>query len=62
MRERFRGSMLGLAVGDALGAALEFAAPGTFEPLTDMVGGAPLTLNPVSGQMTLPWLFAWRPA
>jgi ADP-ribosylglycohydrolase len=31
--------MLGLAVGDALGTTLEFQAPGTFEPITDMVGG-----------------------
>jgi len=35
--ERFRGAMLGLACGDALGSAVEFKARGTFEPLTDMV-------------------------
>ncbi len=46
MRERFRGSLLGLAVGDAMGAALEFAAPGTFKPVTDMVGGGPFNLKP----------------
>ena len=29
-----RGTLLGLAVGDALGAAVEFQLPGTFEPVT----------------------------
>lgn len=37
--ERYRGSLLGLAVGDALGAPLEFKRPGSFTPLDDMVGG-----------------------
>ena len=32
--DRYRGAMLGLAVGDALGTTLEFKAPGTFEPIT----------------------------
>ena len=40
----YSGAMLGLAVGDALGTTLEFAAPGSFEPLTDMVGGGPFDL------------------
>jgi len=31
--------LLGLAVGDALGCTLEFKKPGTFEPLTTIVGG-----------------------
>ena len=39
LAERYRGCLLGLAVGDAVGTALEFTAPGTFEPITDMVGG-----------------------
>jgi ADP-ribosylglycohydrolase len=47
---RFRGAMLGLAAGDALGTALEFKAPGTFDPITDMVGGGPFHLQP--GQWT----------
>jgi ADP-ribosyl-[dinitrogen reductase] hydrolase len=38
-RDRYRGCLLGLAVGDALGTTVEFQAPGTFEPVTDMVGG-----------------------
>jgi ADP-ribosylglycohydrolase len=31
--------MLGLAVGDAVGAQVEFMRPGDFEPVADMVGG-----------------------
>ena len=48
--ERFRGCLLGLAVGDAVGTPVEFRARGTFEPLTDMVGGGPFQLLP--GQWT----------
>ena len=44
--DRYRGSMLGLACGDALGSTLEFKFPGTFEIVTDMVGGGPFGLNP----------------
>lgn len=44
MLERFRGSLLGLAVGDALGTTLEFQPPGSFPPITDMVGGGPFGL------------------
>lgn len=47
---RFRGCLLGLAAGDALGTALEFSAPGTFEPISDLVGGGPFNLKP--GQWT----------
>ena len=36
--------MLGLAVGDALGTTVEFKAPGSFEPVTDLVGGGPFRL------------------
>jgi ADP-ribosyl-[dinitrogen reductase] hydrolase len=49
-RDRFRGSLLGLAVGDALGTTLEFRSPGSFTPVTDMVGGGPFGLRP--GQWT----------
>ncbi len=48
--ERYRGALLGLATGDALGTTLEFMPPGSFEPLTDMVGGGPFGLEP--GQWT----------
>lgn len=44
--ERYRGSLLGLAVGDALGTTLEFCRPGTFTPINDMVGGGPFRLQP----------------
>ena len=43
---RYRGCLLGLAVGDALGTSVEFSPPGTFEPLTGMVGGGPFGLAP----------------
>ena len=49
-RERYRGCLLGLAVGDAVGTALEFSQPGTFEPIADMLGGGPFGLQP--GQWT----------
>lgn len=44
--DRAKGSLLGLAVGDALGAAVEFMRPGSFEPLTGMRGGGMLGLQP----------------
>lgn len=44
--DRYRGCLLGLAVVDALGTTLEFKRPGTFEPITDMVGGGPFRLKP----------------
>lgn len=47
---RYEGCMVGLAAGDAIGTTLEFKAPGSFSPITDMVGGGPFRLNP--GQWT----------
>jgi len=44
MKSRYQGALLGLATGDALGTTLEFKAPGTFRPLTDMTGGGPFRL------------------
>lgn len=49
-QDRIRGCLLGLAVGDAVGAAVEFLPRGSFQPLTDMVGGGPFRLQP--GQWT----------
>ena len=48
--DRFLGCLLGLAAGDALGTTLEFKAPGTFQPITTMVGGGPFGLE--AGQWT----------
>lgn len=48
--DRARGALLGLAVGDALGTALEFARPAVLVPIEDMVGGGPFGLAP--GQWT----------
>ncbi|WP_115001409.1 ADP-ribosylglycohydrolase family protein [Xanthomonas campestris] len=47
---RFRGCLLGLAVGDAVGTTLEFCAPGSFTPINDMHGGGPFALR--AGQWT----------
>jgi ADP-ribosyl-[dinitrogen reductase] hydrolase len=44
--DRFRGCLLGLAAGDAVGTTVEFAPRGSFTPLTDMVGGGPFNLRP----------------
>src|SRR5215471_1250852 len=40
-KDRQRGALLGLAVGDALGAAVEFQPPGTFLEVTDFRAGGP---------------------
>lgn len=48
--DRYRGCLLGLAVGDAVGTTLEFKPRGTFEPISDMLGGGPFRLAP--GQWT----------
>ena len=50
LRDRYRGALLGLATGDALGTTLEFKPPGSFEPISDMLGGGPFNLKP--GQWT----------
>lgn len=42
--DRFRGALLGLALGDATGTTVEFAPRGSFEPVTDLVGGGPFNL------------------
>ena len=46
LRERYEGSLFGLAAGDALGTTVEFKSPGTFAPVTDIVGGGPFALKP----------------
>ncbi len=42
--DRFRGCLLGLACGDAVGTTVEFSPRGSFAPMTDMVGGGPFNL------------------
>jgi ADP-ribosylglycohydrolase/predicted protein tyrosine phosphatase len=44
--DRAIGALLGLAAGDAVGTTLEFKAPGSFTPITDMVGDGPFRLAP----------------
>ncbi|MBM3493923.1 MAG: ADP-ribosylglycohydrolase family protein [Armatimonadetes bacterium] len=50
LQDRFRGCLIGLAVGDAVGTTLEFRPRGSFDPITDMVGRGPFGLKP--GQWT----------
>lgn len=45
-RDRQRGALIGLAVGDAMGASIEFELPGAFEPVTDFRAGGPHGLAP----------------
>ncbi len=46
LMDKFHGAIVGLAVGDSMGVALEFKDPGSFEPVDDMVGGGSLNLDP----------------
>jgi len=48
--ERYRGCLVGLACGDAVGTTVEFHRPGSFKPVEDMLGGGPFRLEP--GQWT----------
>ncbi|MFC6981063.1 ADP-ribosylglycohydrolase family protein [Microbulbifer taiwanensis] len=50
LKDRFAGALLGLACGDAIGTTLEFTPRGSFQPITDMIGGGPFRLKP--GQWT----------
>lgn len=50
IRDRAVGALLGLAVGDAVGTTLEFAARDSRPRLEDMIGGGPFHLKP--GQWT----------
>ncbi|MER8719644.1 ADP-ribosylglycohydrolase family protein [Mesorhizobium sp. M0999] len=49
-RDRAIGALLGLAVGDAVGAAIEFSRKPEFALIEDMIGGGPHNLEP--GQWT----------
>lgn len=48
--DRFKGSLIGLAVGDAIGTTVEFTTPGSFKPVEDMLGGGFFRLQ--AGQWT----------
>lgn len=50
LRDRFRGSLLGLACGDALGAPIEFLLPDNFHPVTDFRPGGAFSVQ--AGQWT----------
>ena len=50
-RSRVVGSLVGLAVCDAVGTTVEFMPPGSFDPVQDMVGGGKFSLLP--GQVQL---------
>lgn len=50
LRGRFRGALLGLAAGDAIGTTVEFKPRGTFPRVTEIMGGGPFRLAP--GQWT----------
>ena len=45
MNNRCRGTLIGLAIGDALGAAVEFKSPGSFKPVTGYRDGGPHGLD-----------------
>lgn len=44
--DRYRGALLGLACGDAVGTTVEFMPRGSFATVTDMQGGGPFSLAP----------------
>ena len=43
-QDRYRGCLLGLACGDAVGTTLEFSSRADLIPISDMVGGGPFDL------------------
>ncbi len=43
---RYRGAMMGLATGDALGVPGEFQPRGAYPKITEMIGGGPFHLSP----------------
>lgn len=51
-QQRYQGSLIGLAVGDAVGVTVEFKKPGTFPPVTEMTGGGPFRVKLNPGEWT----------
>ena len=45
IQSRYRGALVGLAVGDAIGAPVEFQSRDSFAPVTGMKSGGPHNLN-----------------
>jgi ADP-ribosyl-[dinitrogen reductase] hydrolase len=45
-QDRYRGALIGLACGDAIGTTVEFQPRGSFAEVVDMVGGGPFKLQP----------------
>jgi ADP-ribosylglycohydrolase len=50
VKDRAVGCLAGLAIGDALGTTVEFSPRGSFDPITDILGGGPFKLQ--AGQWT----------
>lgn len=46
LRSRFRGALLGLALGESLAAPAQFLRRGAFAPIKDLLGGGPFDLPP----------------
>lgn len=46
LEDRYKGCLLGLACGDAVGTAVEFSPRDSFAPVTGMRGGGPFSLKP----------------
>ncbi len=46
LAERYRGCLMGLACGDAIGSVVQHQARGSFNMTPDMTGGGPLVLEP----------------
>src|SRR5207249_5871750 len=53
---QYRGCLLGLACGDAVGTTVEFCERGSFAPVTDMVGGGPFRLPHFAAGTSAWWL------
>ena len=51
IEDKVLGSLVGLAVCDAVGTAVEFMPPGSFPPVTGMQGGGKFSLLP--GQVSI---------
>ena len=46
LTSRYIATLLGLAIGDALGTIVEFSPRGSFQPLITMTGAGPFNLKP----------------